>query len=83
MGRLRFIQDRETGELIPADDYRPKAPRSAAVVPDIEPYRVPGTNEWHTSRSHRREYMRREGVQEVGNEKPKWMRERDYADRHR
>lgn len=81
--RVRFIQDRETGELIPADEYIRPAARAPMVMPDIEPYRVPGTNEWHTSRSQRREYMRREGVQEVGNDKPKWMRERDYADRHR
>jgi hypothetical protein len=82
--RRRYIQDRHTGELIPAEDWRPRDRHAAPyVVPDIEPYRVPGTDEWHTSRSQRREYMRRTGAVEVGNEAPKWIREAEYRDRQR
>jgi hypothetical protein len=83
MARLRFIQHRETGELIPIGEAARRELHGPYIAPDIEPYRVPGTNEWHTSRRHRREYMRREGLEEIGNEKPTWMRESEYRDRHR
>lgn len=38
------------------------------VIPDIQPYNVPGTNKYITSRSHHREYLRSNGLIEVGNE---------------
>ena len=79
--RKRWRQDRHTGELVPIEDRRPAS--GVMIMPDLEPYRVPGTDEWHTSRSQRRAYLRANGLEEVGNEAPKWMREQDYADRHR
>ncbi len=38
------------------------------VMPDIQPYKVPGTKRYITSRSHHREYLRSNGLIEVGNE---------------
>lgn len=65
--RQRFIQDRETGELIPAENYRPKA-RLHYIQPDIEGYRSMASGEFITSRSKHREELRRHGLIEVGNE---------------
>jgi hypothetical protein len=38
------------------------------VIPDIQPYNVPGTSKYITSRSEHREYLRSNGLIEVGNE---------------
>ena len=38
------------------------------VIPDIAPYNVPGTSKVITSRSQHREYLRSNGLIEVGNE---------------
>lgn len=38
------------------------------VMNDIQPYRVPGTKHWITSRKHHREHLRQNGLIEVGNE---------------
>lgn len=83
MARLRFIQDRETGELIPADEYR-RAYRGVMIAPDIPAFEVPGEpGHIIEGRRARREFMSSRGLEEVGNEMPKWMKERQYAERHR
>lgn len=66
--RQRFIQDPETGELIPADEYRPKAATHHYVMPDIQGYRSMASGEYITSRSRHREELKRHGLIEVGNE---------------
>lgn len=66
--RYRFIQDPETGELIPADEYRPKAATHHYVMPDIHGYRSMASGEYITSRSRHREELKRHGLIEVGNE---------------
>ncbi len=65
--RQRYIQDRETGELIPVEDYRPKA-HLHFIMPDIQGYKSMASGEYITSRSKHREELRRHGLIEVGNE---------------
>lgn len=68
--RRRYVQDRETGDLIEVGaDYRPrKAEAAHYVIPDITPYRSMQTGEVIGSRSVHREHLRRHGLIEVGNE---------------
>lgn len=69
MPRLRFIQDPDTHELIPADEYTcRREAKSAYVLPDIQPYRSMQTGEMITSRSVHREHLKRHGLVEIGNE---------------
>lgn len=54
------------------------------VMPDIEPHEgigFPGAP-WITSRSQLRELLKQHNAIEVGNEKPQWMKERDYERKH-
>lgn len=39
------------------------------VIPDIKPYKIPGTDRYITSRSQHRRYLIERGAVEVGNEK--------------
>lgn len=68
--------DRTTGEWIDTEEYlrrraerAPEVPRSALPCPqimsDIEPYRSPLGNGWVTSRSARREDLKRGNCREV------------------
>ena len=71
--RKRWIQVRtENGpELVPADEYT-GARKGPFVMGDIEPYKaITGDMEgkWITSRSKHKDYLRRNGLVEVGNEK--------------
>ncbi len=65
--RKRYIQDPDTLELVPIDEY---SPRSVApmVMPDIQPYKSMQTGEMITSRSKHREHLRQHGLVEIGNE---------------
>lgn len=38
------------------------------VVSDIQPYQIPGTKRWITSRKYHREFLQSKGLIEVGNE---------------
>lgn len=76
--RQRFIQDRDTLELIEVSaDYVPE-PRAQGllVIPDIQPYQSVITGETINGRRQHREHLRAHGCIEVGNEKltPKPMR---------
>lgn len=69
MTRRRYIQDRETGQLIEVSlDYSAPAPQSSMIMPDIQPYKSMLTGEMVTSRSHHRNLLKQHGVIEVGNE---------------
>ena len=61
-GRLRHVDD----------SYKPEKKKSGIqVIPDIQPYKaVAGdmAGKYITSRSHHREYLKRNGFVEVGNE---------------
>lgn len=80
--RRRFIQDRITGELIPAEEYRRAAPVGPMIMPDIEPYKEVIGGTMITSRSHHREFLARNNKQELGNEMPAWMKEKEYERKH-
>jgi hypothetical protein len=76
--RKRWIQDKKTGKLIPADEYTARSERKGpAVHGDIQPYRaITGDmqGKWITSRSKHREFLRRNDLVEVGNEKDYFTR---------
>ena len=57
------------GEAVKVDaDYIPE-PRSAMVMPDIQPYKSMCDGTWITSRSQHREHLKAHNVIEIGNEK--------------
>lgn len=75
--RKRYRYDRETKTVLPLDEWlaRNGDPSNKAhhVIPDIEPYKaVTGDmcGQWVTSRKEHREFLRRNNLVEVGNEKP-------------
>lgn len=82
MGR-RYIQHPETHKLIPAEEYVRPGKRGPYIQSDIAPYQCPVTGEMITSRSTRRAVMKEHNLVEVGNEKPNWMREREYERKHK
>lgn len=68
--KKRWIQDRVTGELIPAEEYRAHEARKAGyyVMGDIQPYQSQVTGEMVMGRRQHREHLRQHNVIEVGNE---------------
>ena len=70
MARKRWIQCRETGKLIPADEwYRREEIDAPMVMGDIQPYRSVVDGSVIASRSAHRAHLRQHGLTEVGNEK--------------
>ena len=70
--RKRWIQI--DGKLIPADEatYISEKPKTPYVFGDIEPYKaVTGDmqGKWITSRSQHKAFLKRNNLEEVGNEK--------------
>lgn len=53
-------------------DDGPPASYAPNVMRDITPYQSPLDGKWVTSRSEHRDSMRRHGVIEMGNEKPRY-----------
>ena len=69
--RKRYIQDPETLELVPAEEYVPKHYRneSAYIIQDtIQPYFNHASKEWVDSKTKHRRILRQHGLVEVGNE---------------
>lgn len=65
-----------TGE-VPRRQRTVNSPVGFQIMPDIEPYRdVAIDGEMVTSRSQRREKLKRHGMIEVGNEAPPWLKDR-------
>jgi hypothetical protein len=61
---------------------RPKESKGPNIMPDIQPYKAVGIDgSWVTSRSHHRALLKQHGMIEVGNEAPKWMKEREKGGR--
>lgn len=58
---MRWIQDPETLELIPADQYRPPKEREVnlTIIPDIEPYTSPVDGRVINSRRQRADDLKR------------------------
>lgn len=80
--RHRYVQDSQTGELIPIERRPPAPPRAPMVIGDIKPYRSIIDGRVITSRSKHREHLAAHGCREVGNEAPAWLRERHYEAKH-
>lgn len=74
--KKRWIQDPKTGDLIPAEEYHAHKAREAGfyVMGDIQPYQAvavdvaTGNAPVITSRSAHREYLKRNGYVELGND---------------
>ena len=65
------------GKLIPKDQYTAKSEGKLHIVGDIEPYQaVTGDmqGQWITSRKEHREFLKRNDLVEVGNEKAYFTR---------
>lgn len=74
--RNRYIQDPETLELVPFEEYeRPRDVPYPRVMSDIGPYQSIITGETITSRSKHREHLKVHNCEEVGSEKPSFMKE--------
>jgi hypothetical protein len=71
--RGSFIWDSARGEMVPKDEYYANQPvsSSATILNDIQPYKAVATGEIITSRSHHREYLKRNNLVELGNERIK------------
>lgn len=67
--RRSFVQDPETLELVPKEDWVSSAQKTAYVVPDIKGYQSMATGEWISSRSKHREHLRQHRLIEIGNER--------------
>lgn len=66
--RRRYIQDPDTLELVPAEEWTGPAKASYYVMPDIQPYQSMVTGEMIQGRRQHREHLRTHNVVEVGNE---------------
>lgn len=66
---MRYIQDPETLELVPAHEYRRPARSGLEIMSDIQPYRSIIDGSVITSRSRHREHLRQHGCIEVGDQK--------------
>ncbi len=64
--RGSYVFDKETGELVPKQDYSPSA--KVYVMPDIQGYKSMQTGEWIGSRSTHREHLKTHRLVEIGNE---------------
>ena len=65
--RTRYIQDPDTGKLIPFDEYYSE-PVAPMVMPDIEPYQSMADGTIIASRSQHRAHLKRHNCIEIGNE---------------
>lgn len=74
MTKKVYIYDHETGKVIPREERRHES--GLQIVSDIEPYRNVIDGGVISSRREHKEFLRRHGVEEVGNEY-------DYIMRHR
>lgn len=62
------------GKLIPKEQYVRERAEGPMIMGDIEPYRNVVDGKMITSRSQHREFLKRNGLQEVGNEKTPFVK---------
>lgn len=81
--RTRYIQHPQTGELIPASQYR-QTSRSHFVKPDAEGYQCPITGKWIEGRRQHRNNLARHNCLEYDPElkKDQIRNERESIRRH-
>ena len=83
--RRSYVQRWRAGRWVYVDrleaapDYKSVAPY---VMPDIKPYSSIITQEQIGSRSKHREHLKIHNCEEIGDNAPKWLRERHYEDKH-
>lgn len=75
MSRKRWIQDRDTGELIPADEYTFKSDRGVLIMKDIDPFVSPIDFTQINSRSDLREHNKKHGVTNSADFTEQWKRQ--------
>lgn len=68
MAKQSWVQDRETGELVPKGEYVRES-RGPMIMKDIEPFQSMIDGRLITSRSRMREHYRENRVIEIGNER--------------
>lgn len=67
--RGTYVQDPETGKLVPKDEFYATSPIDAPMVMgDIQPYKSMATGEVIEGRRQHREHLKSHGLIEVGNE---------------
>lgn len=71
MSRGRWVLDRESKKLVPADEFYAREERGTGpiVIRDIEPYRSVVTGEVIQGRRQHRDHLRAHDLVEIGNEK--------------
>lgn len=67
--RRRYIQNPETLELIPAEEYVRPSTDAPMIMGDITPYKSMITGEMIQGRRQHREHLRQHNCIEVGNER--------------
>lgn len=81
--RRRYIQDRITGRLVPAEEYRRPVEPLHFIQPDMPAYQSMITWGPVDGRKAHREHLKIHGCRQVEpSEKPAWMREKEYERRH-
>ena len=75
--RKTYVFCEKTRKMVPKGEEVRKN-RAPHVMPDIQPYQVVGPEYGKviSSRSRHREYLKAHGLVEVGDQKPKWMKNR-------
>jgi hypothetical protein len=77
--RKTYVQAPD-GKLIPKDEYHRPESTGPAIVGDMEPYQSTITGETITGRAAHREHLRKHGHEEVGDQMPKFLREKYERD---
>ena len=75
--RKTYVYDKVRKKLV--EKSRASVKNTAPhIIPDIKPYQVVGPEYGKviSSRSKHREYLKTHGLVEVGDQKPKWMKNR-------
>lgn len=82
--RTRYIQDRKTGKLIPAAQYRPAAQEAPGIMKPLEPFVSPVDGTTITDRAQLRAHNKRHNVTDSRDYGPNWFdRKRDELEQKR
>jgi hypothetical protein len=83
MARKSYVQCPETNKLIPKDEYARREDSGLYIIEDIKPYvAIAGdmAGKQISGRKQHREFLRRNNLQEVGNEKKYFTRNGGKSD---
>ena len=79
---VQVVNEDGSTQLVEKSRYSPPARRGPMIMPDIAAYQSIVDQTEISSRSKHREHLKRHGMREVGDEKPAWMREKKYTEKH-